>query len=400
MGATSQYLKMLIGTIKRVPLFITTFIPKQKNLYIFGAWFGQKYSDNSKALFETAIKGNSIKSVWITKNKEVYNLLKKQGKPVEMASSLRGIWLQCRAKVAITCTGKDDFNSKLLGSAYHIELWHGVGGGKTVGFDDAVYRSQMDNIRGRYYRRIEKYPYRNSYFTCTSNVMKEVFMGAFRLPESHYFMAGQPRNDMFYDINYQIRTIDVSKLKGRKVITYLPTHRKAGTESIDCSKLFDLKVINDFCKENGCIFIIKKHFYHKHEIEQLSGFDYILDWTSYIEIDTNELLIVTDYLITDYSSVATDYLLLDRPVIYYCFDLEHYLKEDRDVYWDYDSITPGTKAHNFDELRKSLVEILSGKDDYKLERKRVRDMFYDPSCQCEAANKILSSVENIVSTYR
>lgn len=397
MNLICECLKMSIGTIKRIPLFISTMIPKQENLYIFGAWFGQKYSDNSKALFETALQDASIKSIWITKNFEIYNLLKNQNLPVEMSTSLRGIWLQCRAKVAITCTGKNDFNSKLLGNAYHIELWHGVGGGKTVGFDDATYRSQMDNIRGRYYRKIEAIPYRHSYFVCTSDEMKRIFLGAFRLPESHYLMAGQPRNDMFYDINYQIKTLDVSELMGRKVIAYLPTHRKNGDEKIDCSKLFDFEQLNTFCKNNNCIFLIKKHFYHKDEIEQISKFEYILDWSNRISVDTNELLMVIDYLITDYSSVATDFLLMKKPVFYYCYDYDEYILNDRTMYWNYDQISPGPKVKNFEQLIESLkLVICEDKDEYKSQRNTILNMFYGEQARKMVGNDILKYIKNII----
>ena len=397
MNKIKEYGKMFMGTIKRIPLFISSAFPKQNNLYVFGAWFGEKYSDNSKALFETALKDSSIKSVWITKNPDVYKKLQSQGFPVEMSASLRGIWLQCRANVAITCTGKDDINSKLIGGAYHIELWHGVGGGKTVGLDDATYRSQMDNLRGRYYRKLEEFPYRHSYFVCTSNEMKKVFMGAFRLPENHYIMAGQPRNDMFYDGNYKIKTLDVSALMGRKVITYMPTHRKTGAEKIDCSKLFDFEELNTFCEQNNCIFLIKKHFYHKHEVENVSKYDYILDWSGQTNIDTNELLMVTDYLITDYSSVATDFLLMGKPVFYYCYDYEDYIRSDRTMYWNYEQISPGPKVFKFNQLMASLKKVVCEDiDEYKPQREKVLDMFYGKQARKMVGEDILECVKDII----
>lgn len=392
-----DYVGMFFGTIKRVPLFVSSIIPKNRNLYIFGAWFGQKYSDNSKALFETALKNNHIRSIWITKNPEIFHQLKEKNLPVAMSSSLIGIWVQCRAKVAVTCTGKDDFNSKLIGSAFHIELWHGVGGGKTIGFDDEVYRKQVDNMRGRYYRKIEKFPYRNSYFVCTSNEMKRVFMSAFRLPQNHYIMGGQPRNDLFFESQYNVKTFDTSELLKRRVISYLPTHRKTGTEQIECSKLFDFKILNEFCKKNNCIFIIRKHFYHRDEIEDVSQFEFILDWSNRTNIDSNELLLVTDYLITDYSSVATDFLLLQRPVFYYCYDYDNYLETDRKMYWNYDDISPGPKVKNFEQLMNYIQKnICEDEDEFIEERKRVLSMFYGNQARKEVGNDIMQSIKDIV----
>ena len=115
-----------------------------------------------------------------------------------------------------------------------------------------------------------------------------------------------------------------------------------------------------------------------------------------MDIDTNELLKRADILVSDYSSVTADFLLLDRPIIYYCFDLQNYLSEDRDVYWSYDSITPGPKVQDYDELQKTLVAALSGKDEYRKDRSRVLDMFYSPDSRCKASPLIASQIEKIM----
>ena len=122
-----------------------------------------------------------------------------------------------------------------------------------------------------------------------------------------------------------------------------------------------------------------------------------MDLTNDLTIDTNELLKRADILISDYSSVTADFLLLNRPIIYYCFDLQNYLNEDRDVYWSYDFITPGPKAKKYVELQNDLVDILSGKDEYKKDRSQVLNMFYSPESQCKASPRIVSQIEKIAS---
>jgi CDP-glycerol glycerophosphotransferase (TagB/SpsB family) len=76
-------------------------------------------------------------------------------------------------------------------------------------------------------------------------------------------------------------------------------------------------------------------------------------------------------LITDYSSVFFDYLLLDRPVIFSSFDLEMYRKNDRGFYFDYATVTPGPKADNWEQLELQLARILQGKDEHRQDRRRV-----------------------------
>lgn len=395
-----KLIKLFLGVVARVLQYAVYLVPKNDNLIIFGSWKGKKFTDNSKALFLYATKHTNFRCVWICKDKKLQKDIMAQGFECYLSNSLKGIYNQARASAAFSTVGITDFIPELLVGCIHIELWHGVGGGKTIGLDDKAYRNYYYSLKGKIYRFLDYIPQKKHYFLGTSEEMKKVFKSAFKIKDDHFIFAGQPRNDLFYDSAYIPQTYDENLFSFKKVILYLPTHRKEGKEKIECSKIFDLKALNMVCEQYDCLFVIKKHFYHSSELESLEKYDRIIDITADFTIDTNELLKRANYLISDYSSVTADYLLLDRPILYYCYDLQHYLNEDRDVYWDYDSITPGPKAHNFDELRKSLVEVLSGKDDYKLERKRVRDMFYDPSCQCEAANKILSAVENIVSTYR
>lgn len=395
-----DFFKAVFGTIKRMPLYISCAIPKDVNLYIFGSWFGQKYADNSKAIFEYALKHSNKKCIWITKNELVYENLQKQGFPVLMQNSLKGIWTQMRAKVCFSCTGDGDFNRFLLGNCYHIELWHGVGGGKTVGLDDRTYCEYALSRKGKYYRRIESWPLRKSYMLSTSDVMEKVFQGAFNIPTENFIHAGQPRNDMFFDKAYDFRTINRNKFGGKKIILYMPTHRKSGQVRMQINQLFDLDVLNSFCRKNNILFIVKKHFYHKNEIEDFTAYDSIIDMTSEL-VDSNEMLMISDYLISDYSSVTADYLLLNKPIFYYCFDFQEYVKEDRTMYWDFAQISPGPKSYTFPELLMEMKQIIEdGNDDYKDERNRVRLMFYNLEAQAPASDKIIQAVENIIATRR
>ena len=227
-------IKMICGTFKRIPLFISALIPKNKTLLIFGAWYGKKYSDNTRILFEYASKLSQFTCVWITNSKEIRDEIRKKGFNAELSNSCKGIICQVRASVAFSCIGKLDFNRFLLGGCTHIECWHGVGGGKKIGYDDVSFVKQMDNPRSNYYKKIEKYPYRKYYHVCTSEEMKNVFKSAFRLKDDQFIMAGQPRNDMFFDPNYVFTTIDPKRFDSKKVIIYMPTHRLCGKNRLQC----------------------------------------------------------------------------------------------------------------------------------------------------------------------
>lgn len=391
-------IKIVFGTLKRTPLFVSTLIPKNKSLLIFGAWYGKKYSDNTRALFEYANRMTQYNCVWITNSREICESIRKKGYKAELTNSFKGIICQVRAVAAFSCIGKLDFNRFLLGGCIHVECWHGVGGGKKIGYDDATFLEQMDNPRSIFYKKIENYPYRYYYQVCTSEEMKKVFKSAFRLNDNQFIMAGQPRNDMLFDPDYLFTTIDPKIYEGKKIITYMPTHRLCGKKKMACSMLFDLQKLDDFCKRNNCLFIIKKHFYHKDEIENISDYQHIIDLTNTPNIDTNELLMISDYLISDYSSVTADYLLLNRPIFYYCFDLEDYLSNDREMYWPYDVITPGSKSKSFTELLQSLKCVIEDKQDkYADDRERVLNMFYGQQARKMVSQDIMNAVQAIIN---
>ncbi|MEM4782150.1 MAG: CDP-glycerol glycerophosphotransferase family protein, partial [Halalkalicoccus sp.] len=92
--------------------------------------------------------------------------------------------------------------------------------------------------------------------------------------------------------------------------------------------------------------------------------------------DVYPLLRETDALVTDYSSVYFDFLLLDRPVAFYAYDRERYEKRPG-FYVEYDEVTPGPVAETFDELLGALDLVLDSPEAHAAERERVRAMAFD-----------------------
>jgi len=176
----------------------------------------------------------------------------------------------------------------------------------------------------------------------------------------------------------------------------MPTHRKEGKEKMCMSKILDLDRLNQFCMENNVLFLIKKHYYHNQEVENLDVYTNIKDITQ-TEYDSQQLLKYADVLITDYSSCFVDFLLLDRPVIFYNYDHDQYVINDRDLYFDYDATTPGEKAKTFQELLSVLENVLiEGVDPFAERRHVVKNIFYSEENQKMVGRKILDYVrENL-----
>lgn len=172
----------------------------------------------------------------------------------------------------------------------------------------------------------------------------------------------------------------------------MPTHRNFGKIDTDINLVFDFQKLEELCERTGYKFVIKRHMYSSGYIP--SQYKHIID-ISDENIDPQFLLKYTDILLTDYSSCYTDYLLLDRPVAFYCYDLEKYLQKSNEMYHGYFDVTPGPKTQTFPELLSSLEDYINDPSLFKEERKRVLNIFYSKKNQ----GKVLEKQVNYINEH-
>lgn len=381
-------IKKVIGFIIKLCSCLTF---RSKKIFLFGSWFGEKYTDNPKAMYLHYLNNTNYTVYWVTKNKQIYTQLKKEKKPVLMINSLKSIFIHLHAGTAFICTGPD-VNLNLLGRATIVQLWHGVGGGKKVGLDAGWYHSKLS----RFLFKLDRNIFKNYIWITTSETFVNIFIRTFMMTKNQFYICGQPRNDVFFkDLDKTDIKISLNIDEKKKIILYVPTHRLEGKKKFPFEENFDLCSLNKLCEDNGFIFVIKKHFYHKNEKIYLDEFKNIMDVTN-STIDINDLLMISDIIISDYSSVTADILLLKKTIIYYCFDYDDYIKNDRDMYWNYKEISPGYICTNFSDLLKALNKTILC-DDFVKERERVRKLFYDDCCLTECAPRIESIVHDVLN---
>jgi len=387
-GYILDSLKKLLTYVVMLPIYWISYIfPKDKNLWVFGAWFGEKYADNSKYLFEYVNKNHpEIKAIWLTHNQHTYNIIKKRGFKVYKIYSLKGLYYSSKAKVGIISTGLKDINMYLIGNMQIVQLWHGIPL-KKIMFDDKI---TFKNIS--IYKKIsflifpfvkKNYIYSDALLIATSKEVQKKISSAFRVPLENVKITGYPRNDSFFQ-KYDKKLELVTKLlylksQGKKLVIYMPTHREEG--KLDINKLFfsNIENINKKMKELNCILLIKLHFYHinKSDLSKIPNLSNIITVNDdLIEQDIYNILKLTDMLITDYSSVYFDYLLLNKPIVFAPFDIKEYLKYDREFYYNYEDVTPGPKAKNWNEVLKYIKEAIETPEKYKKEREKIRSLFH------------------------
>lgn len=351
---------------------IIRIIPKEKNLIMFSAWFGQKYQDNAMYMYEYFLKKKGYKAVWYTRNKSIYDKLTKEGKPVVFGNSIKAIWTQIRAKMLVSAVQFSDFNQLFLSNCIFIDLGHGFPN-KQIG-----YKQPDSTERSNQYTRLLRKGIQ-FYMTAASPVTRDIQMDTFDLDSKHVLFCNKPRTDVLFDPNLRIGKNDIiNKIKGsRKAIVYMPTHRSCGEVPLVIEDILDLDSIEEICEKNNAVFIIKKHYYHNKETTDLSCYKYIFDVTQK-EIDTQTFLYQADVVVSDYSSAYIDYLLLDRPVILYTFDLDDYLKKERGLYLGINDNYVGFKPCTSEEFIESLRCVCSDWSDKQHEegRRNLRNHYF------------------------
>lgn len=359
-----QYIKKICS------LNLSTMKKRDPDLFVFGSWFGDKFADNSKYLYLYFLQKGE-KAYWITKNEEVYNQLKQDGLPAAMAYSEEGKRLCSKAGYIVTSTALSDVNENVIGGATRIDLFHGIPL-KKIMYDDEVGGKMLTRSQ-RVHELLTRRALKDYFVFSSSDTVSKSIRTAFRVDNDHILQYGLPRNDAFFDGS--LKKLRLSEVDYKYVISYLPTHRNVGKTPIPIEKLFDLRKLDTFCRENDILFVIKKHFYHNSEKTDLTGYTNIVDLTGQ-SYDTQELMFNSDVLITDYSSCYIDYLLLNRPIVFYSYDLEDYLKNDREMYYDYEDVAPGDICTDFNQLFKALNQITEGNFAISANQERVRDMFF------------------------
>lgn len=230
-----------------------------------------------------------------------------------------------------------------------IQLWHACGAFKTFGF------TRLGKSGGPKQNEPNHRMY--DYAIVSSREIAKHYAEGFGISDNNVVATGIPRTDVFMNKEYAEKVKETfynqyPNLKSKKIILFAPTFRGKGqmsayypTDAFHPETL--LKKIGD-----DYAILIKLHPYCKDRFTIPDEFeDRIIDFSDNVEL--NDLLFVTDLLITDYSSVIFEASLLDIPMLFYTYDLYLYIRE-RDFYYDFESFVPGKIVYSESEIAESI----------------------------------------------
>lgn len=364
--------KNLIGYIIFAP--ISYFTPK-KNYIVLASRFGD-FEGNLKYLFLylNNLSEKDIEFVFLTGKDRVFDKLEKSGFNVwkyGRGSTFLKL-LQTRIVIVDGNEWAQGFKPFFLFNTKKVQIWHGTGL-KTIGLLKPTYQ-KLSWIHKAFRKESTVY----DLLALSSEFQVESRGKAFNYKD--LMINGLPRNDVFFNqdkfkggpdsSDREADVFDEYKENGYKVVTYTPTWRKHQT---DFHQL-ELDKLDDFAEKNRIKFVIKLHYKHECEL-RTENYKNIIEYNKHADI--YPLLAKSDLMITDYSSIYLDYLLLDKPILFFPYDSEEYIDGERALLLDYDESTPGPKSYNQQELQLGIFNLLvEGKDNHKEARNAMRNQFF------------------------
>jgi len=355
-------LKLLASQIIHISYHLVyKLIPVDDKTVIFISFHGRGFSDNPKAIYEEMIKDdrfNDYKFIWAIKNHKQKDITILKGKIIEYFS-IPYFYYMSKAKYWIINCKMPAYISKKKNQVY-LQTWHGTPL-KRLGHDiiapegTTFYRSGMT-----YQQMVESYDIdveRYNYMISPNRFCTEVFQTSFQINRERLIETGYPRNDFITNASSK----DIFNIKrkyniptDKKIILYAPTWRD--NSYVTSGYTFELEA--DFHKWKNIlgdeyIVIFKPHYLIINKFaddDSLNGFLYSIDANAEI----NELYVISDILITDYSSVFFDYAVLNRPIYFYMYDLDFYKEELRGFYLDIYTELPGKIYENETKLLEDI----------------------------------------------
>ena len=350
------------------------------NTIVFESFGGKNYSDSPKYIYEYMQKNYpKLNYIWVFKNPDKNVItgnaekVKKGSKEYYDAYSKAKFWVS-NARLPLYLNKKEN--------QIYIQTWHGTPL-KRLANDMKVVRmpgTTTANYKKNFYAETSRWDYLVSPNRYSTNIFKT----AFWMDEKRTWEIGYPRNDVLVnrsnDQEYinQIKK-DLNLPEGKKVIMYAPTWRD--DEFVKKGQyLFDLKInLENLQKELGedYVILLRMHYLIANALD-LNGYeDFAIDVSNYSDI--SELYLISDALITDYSSVMFDFGILKRPQYFFAYDIEKYDKGLRGFYMDYMNDLPGEIIT--DEF--NLAEELKNIDGHKEKYKEKIEKFYNKFCSLE-----------------
>ncbi len=326
----------------------------KKEFIVFSARSANAYADNSKILFEALLKKNTGKIFYYTKNRKVLECIPQNG---VYAYSFKGVYVLLKSRILVFTHGSSDFYPyfpDVHPKRIFINLFHAIAIKKT-GLKSSLTAAN----------EIKKW----NYFIVSSDFEKGFIKKQYGFNDNQILICGQPRNDIIIKNNLKPSSHE------KKLILYAPTFREQSLTKLFPFKDVNLEALDRFLGENSIEIMIRLHINEEKKYKN----NYIFQQLKHIYfLGSNKIPSINDYLhnvdmiVSDYSSITLDYLLLNRPICYLPYDYDQY-NTNRGFSFDYFKYLAGPIIKNQNDFQSFL---LTKEDDYIEKRIELKNLFH------------------------
>jgi len=358
---------------------------KSKNMVLFECNFGKIYGGMPKYLYKEVVKSRpAYNCIWVYQGKkhqhaDLVNVTQVKRGSIEfyMYLAISNIWIN-NINFPIFHKRKD---------VVYLQTWHGTPI-KRLGWDIEVDGPESAARMQQYYES------RNwSYMLAQNDYASKIFSSAFKV--NNILVKGYPQNDIFYSNDKQRIINDVGTALGvgndKYVILYAPTWRdtnQVGNWKFKSESAINLKEMAEALPDNVVLLLREHHLVSPEKLPE-SLKNKIVDVSMWP--DVQELMLLSDMLITDYSSIWFDFLNVQRPVIFYLYDHDAYIGKIRGSYLNVKIDLPGPVVESQPELVKLIHEMINSPDKYANELLRAHKK-YCSNDDGKAAERIVDHV--------
>lgn len=347
-------------------------VPRDRGRIVAGAWHGRLYADNSKYFVEWLLAHTDIKVTWVG-NEEVKELLPKHPRLSFAKKDTFKAWFALlRSRYAVCCcmANNDLASYNIRGLSTIIDLWHGTPL-KRIG-ELSLDGGYKDTFLGRLYTKV--FLGSIEWATVSNERMKQFLSAGFPDTFSNKQMLpfGTPRCDFLVKNRDNAELIASLKEKvrkllgigeGKRIVSYLPTWRGANMPVFTFYGLSEeeQRKIKNVLDAADAVLVEQHHFhtYERFSPPEQSICSNVVTFEKKRLVDVQELLLATDILICDYSSVYIDFGLLERPCIHFVYDIDEYGNKDSGLAYDLEQVAAGPIVQPLSSLLLTLSELLA-----------------------------------------
>lgn len=357
-----------------------------ENQVIFESFGGKFYADSPRYLYEYMYDNfkDDFKFVWVMNDKS----FKIPGNPKIVKRFSLDFYKEVARSKYWVINGRQALRLNKKKNQVIVSTWHGTPL-KKLGFDIENTYAKDPNTK-KLYRRVGK---QWDYLISPSKYVTDILRSSFTY-EGEILEEGYPRNDILYNADSskinQIKK-DLNLPEDKKVILYAPTWRDDEfykTGGVEFKLQFDLDRLNESLGDEY-VLLIKTHYFIADQLDLSNYEGFTFDVSKYNDIA--ELYLISDILITDYSSVFFDFANLKKPILFYTYDLDRYENVLRGFYIDIREDVPGPLLFTTDDIINTITNI----DELNEEYSEKYEEFYNRFCYIDDGNSSKRIVKKI-----